>query len=134
MRYPSPIMRGHLINLSRLKNWAINGFITVVLILAMLAMIAAIIWGATAPRSGTVEATWLEPAHMETYQSGSICYTYDEYGQCTFSMPLYSERWVPDHCYITINDKEVTKRKATWNIPCYEKDTYKLGSWINLGD
>jgi hypothetical protein len=86
----------------------------------------------TAPRSGTVESTWLEPAHWETYQSGSTCYAYSKEGHCTFSTPVYAERWVPDRCYLHLNDKEKSKREATWNIPCHEKDSYKIGSWVNL--
>ena len=131
MRYPSPSMRGQLTDLS-LRNLIEN----MLLGIGVLAITALVVWGfiyaITAPRSGTVEATWLEPAHMETYRSGSICYSYDKSGYCSFSMPIYSDRWVPDQCYIQLNDKEKTKREATWNIPCYEKDSYKIGSWVNL--
>jgi hypothetical protein len=133
MRYRSLTMRGSPIT-SSLPSWITNVFIGTVIIIIFIAFISGIIYSATAPRSGTVEGTWLEPAHMETYQSGSICYSRDRDGWCTFSMPVYSDRWVPDRCYLSLNDKEVSKRKATWNIPCYEKDTYKVGTFVNLGD
>ena len=84
----------------------------------------------TQPREGTVEQTWMEPAHWEQYQSGSTCVSYDTKWNCTMSIPIYSDRWIPDRCYIQINDIETTKRKGTWQIDC--EHVPEIGKWVKV--
>lgn len=93
-----------------------------------------LVYACTAPKEGYVEGAWLEPAHSETYQSGTICYSYDKNGACTFSMPIYSERWVPDECYVKINDTATSRREATWQIACQDLAYFeaKKGQWVSL--
>jgi hypothetical protein len=100
--------------------------------LALSFIVWAVWYAATAPREGIVVAAWLEPAHYETYQSGSVCISYDDKGSCTYSMPIFSQRWVSDRCWITVNDVEKTKRTATWPLDCAALPDVTIGDWRKL--
>ena len=113
-------------------SWKQIAETSVVLLVAglILSGITWLVWyAATAPREGIVRSAWLEPAHSETYQSGSVCISYDDKGSCTMSMPIYATRWVPDRCWVVLDDVERSKRQATWPIWCNEIDQYPVGEW-----
>jgi len=84
------------------------------------------------PREGIVRQAWLEPAHSEQYQSGSVCMSRDDNGNCTYNLPIYSTRWVPDRCWVRIDDVEKTKRQATWQVDCYRMPSFPVGEWVKV--
>lgn len=102
----------------------------VVLVIALI--IWAVAYALSAPREGNVVQAWLVPAHSERYQSGSICMIHKKSGSCTFSMPLYSTRWVDDKCYVKIHDGETTQRDNTLSVDCPSLGYYTPGKFVSF--
>ena len=109
----------------------LNGaIIAVVVVAGLIALVYLFIYIAETPREGIVRQSWLEPAHSEQYQSGSVCMSRDDNGNCTYNLPIYSTRWVPDRCWVRIDDVEKTKRQATWQVDCSR--SLPVGEWVKV--
>jgi hypothetical protein len=106
--------------------------IAVAVVSTLVVLVYLVIYIAETPREGIVRQVWLEPAHSEQYQSGSICMGRDDNGNCTYSVPVYSTRWVPDRCWVRIDDVEKTKRQATWQVDCYRMPSIPVGEWVKV--
>lgn len=53
---------------------------------------------------GTVIEKRDTPAHSERYQSGTVCYSYNKEGSCTYSQPVYSQRYVAESWQLRLSD------------------------------
>lgn len=101
---------------------------TWVSVVALMGIVMAVV-ALTAPQAGTIQAVWLEPAHEERYQSGSVCAGYNQDGQCTFPVALYSTRQVPDRCWVQIRDTERSGRTNDIQVGCDEREGLVVGAW-----